>query len=76
MMGAVGDTAKGHPVAATTATSSGLAVFVVWLLGKLGLNLNAEQGVIIAGLLATVIALVGREGIMGVWSRVLRGSRE
>jgi hypothetical protein len=50
---------KEHPVATTTATTTSIAALVVWLLGRYGVAIGAEDGVLIAGALGTLVARVG-----------------
>ena len=60
---------QNHPVATTTATASSLAGLVVWLLGRYGIAITAEEGVLIAGLLGTLIARLGRPGLLSILHR-------
>lgn len=63
-----------HPNAAVAGTTTGAGVFVVWLLGYLGVDLSAELGATIAGGAATVLLFVARDGLAGAWRRLLYGT--
>lgn len=63
-----------NPNATTAAGSTGVAVFIVWLIGHLGVTVTAEVAVVIAGGLTTLVLAFARYGLIGVWSRFLRGS--
>lgn len=62
-----------HPNAAVAGGGSGLAVFVVWLLGHLHIALSAEDGAVVAGAIATVALFIGRNGLKGIWKRLWNG---
>ena len=64
-----------NPNAAVAGTSGGLSVFVVWLLGRFHVALSAEEGAVIAGVAASVVLFVGRNGIGGVWGRIMHGNK-
>lgn len=62
-----------HPNAAAAGTSSGLTVLVVWLLSLAGVDVSPEVAAALAGAVATVVLLIGRDGIGGVARIVWRG---
>ena len=62
-----------HPNAAVAAGGSSLSVIVVWLLGRFHVALSAEDGAIVAGVVASVALFVGRNGLKGVWKRLWGG---
>ena len=64
-----------NPNAAVAGTSGGLSVLVVWLLGRFHVSLSAEEGAVVAGGLASVVLFVGRNGIGGVWARIMHGNK-
>ena len=66
---------SGNPNAAVAGTSSGAAVFVIWLLTNVWpkVDLSAEAGGAIAGGIATVLLFFGRNGLAGVWRIILHG---
>jgi prepilin-type N-terminal cleavage/methylation domain-containing protein len=63
-----------NPNAAVAAGGSSLSVIVVWLLGRFHVALSAEDGAIVAGVVASVALFVGRNGLRGVWRRLVDGS--
>lgn len=63
-----------NPNAAVAAGGSSLSVFVVWLLGHFHVALSAEDGAVIAGVVASAALFVGRNGIKGLWNRLVNGS--
>lgn len=65
-----------HPNATTAAGTGGLAVFVVWLLGHFHVALSAEDGAIVAGVVATVVLFVGRNGLVGLWNLIKHGNNQ
>jgi hypothetical protein len=59
---------------ATAATgSTGVGLFLVWLLGHLGVDMGAEVAVVIAGGLTAIVLLIGRDGLSGIARTVWRG---
>jgi hypothetical protein len=66
--------AQPNATAATGSTGAGL--FLVWLLGHLGVDMGAEVAVVIAGGLTTFVLLVGRDGIRGLFRTVWRGKQK
>lgn len=65
---------KSNPNAAVAGGGSALSVFVVWLLGHLHVSLSAEDGAVVAGALATLMLFVGRNGLKGLWRKILSGN--
>lgn len=63
-----------NPNAAVAAGGSSLSVFVVWLLGHFHVALSAEDGAVIAGVVASAALFVGRNGLKGLWNRIVNGS--
>lgn len=63
-----------HPNATVAGGTGSLGVLVAWLLGHFGVALSAEDGAVIATLLAAAALFVGRNGLVGVWNRILHGS--
>jgi len=64
-----------HPNAAVAAGGSSLSVFVVWLFTNVfHWSLSAEDGAAIAGAVAAAALFVGRNGLRGVWRRIVDGS--
>lgn len=64
-----------NPNAAVGAGGSGLSVFVVWLATNVfHWSLSAEDGAVIAGAVVTVVLFVGRNGIKGLWKRLINGT--
>lgn len=64
-----------HPNAAVAAGGSSLSVFVVWLFTNvLHWPLSAEDGAAIAGAVAALALFVGRNGLRGVWRRIVDGT--
>jgi hypothetical protein len=70
---ASGDTSPGsrgiakHPNATVALGSgSGLGALIVWIVGIGGIAMPAEVGAVIAGVVAAVALLIGREGIKGL----------
>jgi hypothetical protein len=65
-----------HPNASAAAGGSGLAVIVL-LTARLAwhLELTAEQGAAIAGVLATAVLFVGHNGVRGIARILWRGDR-
>lgn len=55
-------------------SASGLAVLLVWVAGRVGVRLSAEDGAIAAGACASLGAAVGKYGIRGLAARVWRGA--
>ena len=66
---------SGNPNAAVAGTSSGIAVFVIWILTNVWpkVDLSAEAGGAIAGGIATMLLFFGRNGLAGVWRIILHG---
>lgn len=64
-----------HPNAAVAAGGSSLSVFVVWLFTNVfHWSLSAEDGAAIAGAVAAFALFVGRNGVRGVWRRIVDGA--
>ena len=63
-----------HPNAATAGATIGPSVLIVWLAGHLGLDIGAEEAVVTAGLIASLVLLIGREGVKGIIGSVWRGT--
>jgi len=64
-----------HPNAAVAAGGSSLSVFVVWLFTNIfHWSLSAEDGAAIAGAVAAAALFVGRNGLRGVWRRIVDGT--
>lgn len=66
---------SGNPNAAVAGTSSGIGVFVIWVLTNVWpkVDLSAEAGGAIVGAVATVLLFVGRNGLAGVWRIIVHG---
>jgi hypothetical protein len=64
-----------NPNAAVAGGTSGLSVFVVWLLGRFHVALSAEDGAVVAGVAASVALFVGREGLAGLVHTLLHGNK-
>lgn len=62
--------------AAAAGGVTGFAVLIVWLAGHFHLALSAEDGAIIAGLLASAAALVKKDGLRGIWRRIVNGNQD
>ena len=54
-------------------TALAISVFVVWLCGNMGLNLSAEMGTLIGGLMVAAAAAIWTQGIRGVFIHIWRG---
>lgn len=63
----------GHPNAATAGVATGPAVLIVWLAGRYGIDLGAEQAVVVSGLLTSLVLLIGRRGLRGIVAALWRG---
>jgi len=63
-----------HPNATAAGGASILAVLVLLVARYLGLELTGEEGAAVAGGLATVTLLVGRNGVRGIARTFWRGS--
>lgn len=63
-----------HPNAAVAGGTTGVGVVVVWLLGHFGVAVSAEVGAAIAGGAAAAALFIGRNGITGVWRRIVYGA--
>jgi hypothetical protein len=53
--------------------SVGFGVLVVWLCGHFGLNMSAEVGTVIGGLLVAFGSVVAAEGIIGMIKHLFYG---
>lgn len=62
-----------HPNAAAAGAATGPAVLIVWLAGRYGIDLGAEQAVVVSGLLTSLVLLIGRKGVKGMIAAVWRG---
>lgn len=62
-----------HPNATVAGSSGGLTVLLVWLLSLLGVNLSPEIAAGVATGAATVVLLIGREGVVGLAHTIWRG---
>jgi hypothetical protein len=63
-----------HPNAVAAGASTGPSVFLVWILGYLGVDVSPEVAVVIAGGIAAATLLVGRKGLRGIARTLWRGS--
>lgn len=63
-----------HPNAATAGGVSVAALAVVWIAGRLGVSLSAEDGALLAGAASAVALFIGRNGLRGAWNRIVNGS--
>ena len=63
-----------NPNATTAGGTTGIGVVVVWILGHFGVAVSAELGAAIAGLITVAALAFARYGLLGVWSRFLRGT--
>ena len=61
--------------AAAVAGTSGLATFLVWLLGHFGVSLTAEDGAVIAGAVSSVTLFVWHTGLRNILGLLLDGTR-
>lgn len=64
-----------NPNATLTGGVTGIGTLVVWLLGRFHVSLSAEDGSIIAGGAAAVVLWIGRDGLAGIWNRILHGKQ-
>jgi hypothetical protein len=64
-----------HPNAAVGGSTATGALVVVWILGRVGVTLTAEEGAVIAGAASTLALLIGRNGVKGVVGMVWHGSK-
>lgn len=65
-----------NPNATVAAGGSGLSVLVVWLAGNVfHWTLSAEDGAIVAGAVASAVLFVGRNGLAGIWNRLMHGNK-
>lgn len=62
-----------HPNATTAGGTGGAGLVVVWLLGRAGITLSAEEGGAIAAGAATLALLIGRNGVKGLARAVWKG---
>lgn len=65
-----------HPNA-TVGTISGIGggELVVNVAKAFGYNISTGWGIAIAGAVTGVVLFVGRNGVVGVWQRILHGSK-
>lgn len=62
---------KNHPNTIVAAASSlGLGTIAVQVAAHFGVHLTAEEGLGIAGGLATIVLFIGRNGIVGTYQAV------
>lgn len=65
-----------HPNAAVAAGGSSLSAFIVWIFGNVfHWSLSAEDGAVIAGAVSTVVLVIGRSGVRGLWRRIWDGEK-
>lgn len=63
-----------HPNAAVSGGTVTAGTALVWILGHFHVALTAEEGALIAGGASTVVLWIGRNGLRGVWNRIVNGS--
>jgi hypothetical protein len=63
-----------HPNATVAGGSAGVSVLIVWVAGHFGVDLGAEEAIVLAGLLTVAVLAVGRDGVTGIAHRVWRGT--
>jgi hypothetical protein len=64
---------KQHPnTLAALFASLGVGSLVVQVGAKVGLHLDAQEGLFVAGGLASIVLFVGRNGAVGTWRTVKR----
>jgi hypothetical protein len=71
---------KKHPNTLAAAFASlGVGSLVVQGSARVGLHLDAQEGLFVAGVLASAVLFVGRNGLVGTWQTtkrvVLHGTR-
>lgn len=64
---------KDNANATAAGGSTGVGLFLVWLLGHVGVDMGAEVAVVVAGGLTTFVLLVGRDGVRGIARTIWRG---
>jgi len=72
-MAGVPEPIKHHPNATTAGGLSGAGVFIVWLIGHLGVSLGAEDATIITGAITSTGLLIGKRGICGLARLIWKG---
>lgn len=63
-----------HPNAATAGGVSAVALVIVWVAGRAGVTLSAEEGALLAGAASAVVLFVGKNGLRGAWDRIVNGA--
>jgi hypothetical protein len=64
-----------HPVTSRI-FGSGIAVtIVVYLAGRFGVNLSAEDAAIVVTVASTVLAFIGSDGLVGAWRILMHGTK-
>jgi hypothetical protein len=67
---------RAHPnasLAAGVGTPGGAAI---WLAGRFGVSLSAEDGYYIAVSVVTVGLVVGKRGLLGLWHLLMHGQED
>jgi hypothetical protein len=64
-----------NPNAATAGSTTGVTVLILWFLTNVWpkVPISAELGATIAGAVATAALWIGRDGVCGIWRRILHG---
>lgn len=65
---------NGGKIAAGGTAGGGLGAALVYVLGRFGVDLNAEDGALIAAGLIAVGAFLVHNGLVGAWHLLLHGS--
>ena len=63
-----------HPNASTATGLGGLGLIAVWLLGRFGVKLGAEEATLISAGVTSLGLLVGKNGVAGLFRLVWRGT--
>ena len=68
--------ANTNPNATVAGGTSAVGVAVVWFLGNIWpkVSISAELGAAIAGGASTILLYIGREGVAGLWRRIIHGN--
>jgi hypothetical protein len=62
-----------NPNANVAAGGGTVATLLVWILGREHVSLSAEDGSILAGVFSSAVLFLGRNGLRGVWRRLIDG---
>jgi hypothetical protein len=67
---------KRHPNASLAAGAGTPGGIAIWLAGRFGVSLSAEDGYYIAVAVITVVLAIGRRGLVGLWQMLMHGNQE